>query len=84
MAEAKVEPKAGKAKAAKAAAPAAEKTDAMVLVIESRAKELVKAAELRSGEEFIAALNETVAGLVKSAAARARANGRVTLQPQDL
>ena len=79
MAEAKTE-----AKKAPVKAKAAAKADPTMLVVESRTKELVKAAGLRSGEEFVGALNEKVNGLVKSAGARAKGNGRVTLQAHDL
>ena len=79
-----IKAKAPAAKTAPKTAPETEKADSSMLVVESRAKELVKSAGLRSGEEFAGALNDKVIGLVQSAGARAKGNGRVTIQAQDL
>lgn len=54
------------------------------LIVVSKVKDAVKELEMRSGEEFIEALNQYVHSLVKNAAARAKANDRTTLRPGDL
>jgi histone H3/H4 len=53
---------------------------------QSAAREQLKSIdpEIRVGEEFITALNDLVAAQMKLAIERCKANGRKTLQKQDL
>lgn len=54
------------------------------LVVVSRLKDFIKEQEMRSGEEFVTAINDAVVRIVKDAAARAKANGRATLKAEDI
>lgn len=54
------------------------------LLTVSRVKDAVKELEMRSGDEFITALNETVYKVIKASAERAKANGRQTLKAEDI
>lgn len=60
----------------------AKELDSVIVV--SKVKDLVKNLDMRSGDEFVTALNETVHKVVKSAAERAKANGRSTLKAEDI
>jgi len=55
-----------------------------VLVIESRVKELNKAAGFSTSGDYIKALSDEVRRLVLKGQKCAEANGRKTLKPQDL
>lgn len=54
------------------------------VIVVSKVKESIKNLEMRSGEEFVTALNEKVHSLIKEASERCKANGRQTLKPEDL
>jgi histone H3/H4 len=54
------------------------------MLVKSQVKEEVQKHEMRSGEEFMVRLEEVIVGLIKHAAARAKANGRKTLTAHDL
>lgn len=54
------------------------------LIVSSRVKELAKSGKVRVGGEFYDAANKAAVDLVQRAIARAKANGRSTLRPQDL
>jgi hypothetical protein len=54
------------------------------LVVESRAKEVIKALGGQAGDEFMFAFGLKVADLLAGAITRAKGNGRVRLQAQDL
>lgn len=55
---------------------------AELVVVRSKIKE--HAEGLNVAGDFAGALSEAVVGMIKKAAARAKANGRKTLKPQDL
>ena len=52
------------------------------LVVKSKVKEYVK--DLNVAGDFADALSKEVEGLIKKASARAKANGRKTVQARDL
>lgn len=56
------------------------------IVVQSKVRELVKETEegFRISDDFLASLNVEVEQVIKSAVARAKANGRKTLQPHDI
>lgn len=54
------------------------------LIIVSKVKDAVKSLDMRSGDEFVEALNLYVHSLITNAAARAKANDRTTLRAGDL
>jgi histone H3/H4 len=54
------------------------------VIVVSQVKKLVKDGEMRSGDEFITALNEQVHMIIKHASNRAKANGRQTLKGEDI
>lgn len=54
------------------------------MIVQSKVRDAVKAAEMRTSEEFLGALDTRVAEMVKAAADRAKKNGRATLQAHDL
>ncbi len=54
----------------------------MALVVKSKIKEVVKG--MRFSGDFAEALDKKVAETVKVAAARAKANGRATVRPNDI
>ncbi|MTV24279.1 DUF1931 domain-containing protein [Nitriliruptoraceae bacterium ZYF776] len=54
------------------------------LVVNSKLKEAVKGLDLRMDSSLGDALNEKIAGILKDAAERAKANNRGTLRPHDL
>jgi histone H3/H4 len=53
-------------------------------VVKSEVKKLVKELGCRMGEEGMTAAHRRVEELVKNAAARAKANNRKTIMPQDI
>jgi len=55
-----------------------------VLVVTSKVKAIVKAKELRTGEEFIEALSAHVTSIVEESITKAQAAGRKTLKAEDL
>lgn len=54
------------------------------LIVQSKVKEAIKALELRTDSNVVDALNVKIDGMLKAAAARAKANGRSTMRPYDL
>ncbi|MHA1115476.1 MAG: hypothetical protein K9W45_00750 [Candidatus Heimdallarchaeum aukensis] len=62
---------------------AAPKAD--ILIVKSKVREYVKSlGEFQMSSDFIEALNTEVAGLIKSAAERTKANNRKTLSARDV
>jgi histone H3/H4 len=55
-----------------------------VLVVVSKVKQAVKDAEMRSGDDFIDAVNQQVHMIIQAAINRARASGRSTLKGEDI
>ena len=62
----------------------AEKKDPGLLIVQSKVRELIRAREKRTSDEFIAALSHHVALAIDQAITRCTANGRSTLRPEDL
>ena len=62
----------------------AEKKDPGLLIVQSKVRELIRAREKRTSDEFITALSHHVADSIDKAIARCTANGRSTLRPEDL
>ena len=60
------------------------KKELEMLVVVSKIKETVKDAEMRSGEDFVEAVNQQVHFIVQAAVNRAKANGRATLRGEDI
>ena len=60
------------------------KTELLVSVVKNSLKELAGEAEMRVSGEFYEAADRAVTFLISQAIERAKANGRQTLQPQDL
>ena len=60
------------------------KKDTGLLIVQSKVRELIREKEKRTSDEFINALSEHVKQAVEKAIARATANGRSTLRPEDL
>jgi len=54
------------------------------LIVVSKVKDIIKGLEMRSGDEFLTALNDRIHVILKEAAARAKGNGRATLRQEDL
>lgn len=54
------------------------------LVVGSKVKEMIKGHGVRMAGDLLDALNGAVAGHVKAAVGRAKANNRGTVRPQDL
>lgn len=54
------------------------------LIVVSKVKDVIKEHEMRSGEDFIAALSEMNHKVIKAAVDRAKANGRATLKAEDI
>lgn len=54
------------------------------LIVVSAVKDTIKEEEMRSGDEFVEALNAKVHELVKEAIARAKGNDRATLRAEDI
>ncbi len=54
-----------------------------LLVVASKVKDAIKAEEMNTASDAVDALSEKVAKMVKDAAARAKANGRKTVRPED-
>jgi histone H3/H4 len=55
-----------------------------MLVVQSKVKDLLKGLGMMTAGDFADALSGQVEGLVKAAAARAKANGRKTVRGADL
>ena len=53
------------------------------LVVGSKVKEAIKKEDCNTAGDAVDALSEVVAGLIKKAAARAKANGRKTVRGVD-
>jgi len=53
-------------------------------VYNSRVKDAAKAAGMRMSGDAVAAFNKAVDDMIRKAAARAKANGRKTIQAQDV
>ena len=53
-------------------------------VYNSRVKDAAKAAGMRTSGDAVAAFNKAVDDMIRKAAARAKANGRKTIQAQDV
>ena len=73
-----------KKKKAKAKARTTRKAPALNVVVGSKVKEAVKRNGVRCSGDLVEALNTHVQGVLKSAVARAKANKRGTVRPQDL
>lgn len=54
------------------------------IIVQSKAREAIKALDLRTDSNVVDALNGKVHAMIKDAAARAKSNGRGTLRPYDL
>lgn len=56
------------------------------IVVQSNVRDMIKGIdpEVRVGDEFLTALTESLQNTVKEAIERCKANGRKTLQKQDL
>lgn len=54
------------------------------LVVGSKVKEMIKNSGVRMAGDLLNALNGAVAGHLKAAVGRAKANNRGTVRPQDL
>lgn len=54
------------------------------LVVGSKVKDAVKEGDCNMAGEFPEALSKAVADMVKKACARAKANGRKTVRPEDI
>lgn len=54
------------------------------LVVGSKVKEMIKGQGVRMAGDLLDALNGAVAGHLKAAVGRCKANGRGTVRPQDL
>jgi hypothetical protein len=55
-----------------------------VVIIASKAKDVVKAAGCQSSGDLVEGLSDKVHEMLKAAVARAKANGRATVRPYDL
>jgi histone H3/H4 len=53
-------------------------------IVQSRVHELIRAREKRVSDKFLLALSEHVEQVIEKAIARAQANGRSTVRPEDL
>ncbi len=59
-------------------------TEETMVVVQSKVKDFIKSKEGQSSGDLVDALNKKVMGLLADAVARAKANGRTTVRPQDL
>jgi histone H3/H4 len=55
-----------------------------MLVVQSKVKDMIKDADMNTAGELPEALSKSVEDLLKKAVARAKANGRKTVRPEDL
>jgi histone H3/H4 len=55
-----------------------------LLIVQSKVRDEIRAKEKRVSDEFITALSEHVRRTIEKAVARATANGRSTLRPEDI
>ena len=55
-----------------------------LLIVQSKVRDLIRERDKRTSDEFITALSEHVRSAVEKAVARATANGRSTLRPEDI
>ncbi len=55
-----------------------------ILIIASKAKDVVKAAGCQSSGDMVEALSDKVHELIATAVKRAKENGRATVRPYDL
>lgn len=53
-------------------------------LVVSKVKDRIKAENMRSGDEFLTALNETLHKVIEGAIARAKASERATLKAEDI
>lgn len=60
------------------------KEEKQLLIVQSKVRDEIRAKEKRVSDEFITALSEHVRRTVEKAIARATANGRSTLRPEDI
>lgn len=60
------------------------KEEKQLLIVQSKVRDEIRAKEKRVSDEFITALSEHVRRTVERAIARATANGRSTLRPEDI
>ena len=60
------------------------KEEKQLLIVQSKVRDEIRAREKRVSDEFITALSEHVRRTVEKAIARATANGRSTLRPEDI
>ncbi len=58
--------------------------DREVLVVASKVKAYIKSKQMMTSSDAIAALSDKVCAILDDAAARAKANRRSTVKPQDL
>ncbi len=58
--------------------------DKEVLVVASKVKAYIKSKQMMTSSDTIAALSDKVCAILDEAAARAKANRRSTVKPQDL
>ena len=63
---------------------AATKKPKEMLLVQSKVKEHVRAADMMCSSDLVEALNEAVAGLLDKAVERASANGRKTARASDI
>ena len=54
------------------------------LVVGSKVKDIVRTAGVRAAGDLVEAISKAVAGHLKGAIARCKANGRGTVRPHDL
>lgn len=55
-----------------------------ILIIASKAKDVIKGAGCQSSGELVTALSGRIHDILTSAVARAKSNGRATVRPHDL
>lgn len=60
------------------------KEEQATLIVVSKVKDAVKAAEMRSGDDFVEGVNAQVHLIIAAAVARCKANGRQTLKAEDI
>jgi histone H3/H4 len=70
--------------AKKTAKKTAKKATVEMMVVASKAKDYIKQKGFRTSADALAKANEKLAALLDEAAARAEANKRQTVQPQDV
>ncbi len=69
---------------AKAGRGGGKKAAGLNVVVTSKVKEAIKSHDIRCSSDLVEALNGHVLGLLNGAVARAKANNRGTVRPQDL